>query len=134
VKAVRSPSKLAVPARWQWHYRTLLRLERMLRAETSAREAEVRLPRERAGSDAVDVATSEQERDEALSELQLENAELSEIEAALGRIAAGTYGQCSATGEPIEAERLRAIPWTRFCRRAATRQEATRASADGRKT
>ena len=40
--------------------------------------------------------------------------DLQEIDAALGRIEAGTYGVCEETEEPIEEERLRAIPWTRL--------------------
>jgi RNA polymerase-binding transcription factor DksA len=40
---------------------------------------------------------------------------LDEIEAALIRIEDGTYGVCEIGGEPIGAERLAAIPWTRYC-------------------
>ncbi len=40
--------------------------------------------------------------------------QLVEIEQALGRIDSGTYGVCEETEEPIEAERLKAIPWTRL--------------------
>jgi DnaK suppressor protein len=40
--------------------------------------------------------------------------QLLEIESALGRIENGTFGYCEETEEIIEAERLRAIPWTRL--------------------
>lgn len=40
--------------------------------------------------------------------------QLLEIESALGRIENGTFGVCEETEEPIEPERLRAIPWTRL--------------------
>lgn len=40
--------------------------------------------------------------------------QLMEIESALGRIEGGTFGICEETEEPIEHERLRAIPWTRL--------------------
>ena len=33
---------------------------------------------------------------------------------AIGRIENGTFGICEITGEPIEDERLQAIPWTRY--------------------
>jgi len=33
---------------------------------------------------------------------------------AIRRIERGTYGVCEMTGEPIEPERLKAIPWTRY--------------------
>jgi len=41
-------------------------------------------------------------------------SQLFEIESALGRIENATYGTCEETEEPIETERLRAIPWTRL--------------------
>jgi DnaK suppressor protein len=41
--------------------------------------------------------------------------ELAEVDAALGRIAAGSYGTCSACGGPLGLQRLRAIPEARFC-------------------
>ena len=40
--------------------------------------------------------------------------QLMEIESALGRIEKGLYGVCEETEEPIEPERLLAIPWTRL--------------------
>lgn len=40
--------------------------------------------------------------------------QLLEIEMALVRIEQGTYGVCEETEEPIEADRLLAIPWTRL--------------------
>jgi DnaK suppressor protein len=39
---------------------------------------------------------------------------LREIERALARMQAGTYGICEVTGEPIELPRLRARPWARL--------------------
>lgn len=41
-------------------------------------------------------------------------SQLYEIESALGRIESGAFGMCEETEEPIEVERLRAIPWTRL--------------------
>lgn len=40
--------------------------------------------------------------------------QLVEIEMALSRIDNGVYGVCEETEEPIESERLLAIPWTRL--------------------
>src|SRR3954467_6802496 len=40
--------------------------------------------------------------------------QLMEIESALARIEKGLYGICEETEEPIEADRLLAIPWTRL--------------------
>ena len=53
------------------------------------------------------------ELDEGLEE----NAEhlLQEIEAALGRIADGTYGTCSVCGRVIDEARLEAVPYATLC-------------------
>lgn len=40
--------------------------------------------------------------------------QLMEIESALARIENGSFGVCEETEEFIEADRLRAIPWTRL--------------------
>ena len=40
---------------------------------------------------------------------------LVEIDAALQRIEAGTYGICEGCGKSIAAERLSALPWARLC-------------------
>jgi len=54
---------------------------------------------------------------------------LHEIDAALDRIAAGVYGVCERSGEPIGFERLRVRPWTRFAVAAKEAVERDRAGA-----
>jgi RNA polymerase-binding transcription factor DksA len=39
---------------------------------------------------------------------------LAQVLDAIRRIERGTFGICEITGEPIEVERLQAIPWTRY--------------------
>ncbi|MGY6500202.1 MAG: TraR/DksA family transcriptional regulator [Acidimicrobiales bacterium] len=56
-----------------------------------------------------DTVAVERERDLALSN-QARSA-VEEIDAALARIDAGTYGICTGSGLPIPKERLEAIPW-----------------------
>src|SRR3981081_2892460 len=60
-----------------------------------------------AGSDAYD-------RDFALSLLSQEQDALYEIEEALKRVDAGTYGVCEMSGKPIAHARLEALPFARF--------------------
>ncbi|HEX5558366.1 MAG TPA: TraR/DksA C4-type zinc finger protein [Gaiellales bacterium] len=51
-------------------------------------------------------------------ELSLEdNADhlLAAVDAALGRIDAGTYGACERCAKPIAQERLEALPWATKC-------------------
>jgi RNA polymerase-binding transcription factor DksA len=60
-----------------------------------------------------DTATETFEREKDLSILeQLEN-ELAELQAALERVDAGTYGIDEETGEPIDPARLEAMPTAR---------------------
>jgi DnaK suppressor protein len=40
---------------------------------------------------------------------------LAEVEAAVARVAAGTYGVCETCGEPIDLDRLDARPTARTC-------------------
>jgi RNA polymerase-binding transcription factor len=56
-----------------------------------------------------DTLAVERERDMALSN-QARHA-VDQIDAALDRIAKGTYGLCTSSGQPIPQDRLRAIPW-----------------------
>ena len=51
-------------------------------------------------------------------------AHLFEIEMALARIEDGSYGICEETEEPIESERLKAIPWTRLSIEGAELRES----------
>lgn len=60
-----------------------------------------------------DTATETFEREKDLSILDQLEAELAELQAALERIDAGTYGVDEVTGEPIPDERLDAVPAAR---------------------
>ena len=46
--------------------------------------------------------------------------ELEDVEAAIGRLAEGTYGSCVACGNAIPDERLEAMPATKWCIEHAT--------------
>lgn len=48
---------------------------------------------------------------------------IKEIDDALKRIDAGTYGVCEITGKPIKPERLEELPWARFSIEAAREME-----------
>lgn len=57
--------------------------------------------------------TYERELEEGLEEDTQQK--LREVEDALGRIEAGTYGTCEVCGKEIPEERLEAVPWTKLC-------------------
>jgi len=50
------------------------------------------------------------ERSQLASLLRQADTRLSEVDAALQRVAAGTYGRCERCGRPIDPERLEARP------------------------
>ena len=63
---------------------------------------------------------TEREGDEVLESLgTAELAELKQINAALARVEAGTYGVCVECGEDISAERLKIVPQAPRCRNCA---------------
>ena len=63
--------------------------------------------------------------DEELDLALLENEQqlLVDIDDALARIKAGTYGRCENCHREIPRERLEAVPYARYCLRCAKRLE-----------
>lgn len=78
------------------------------------KEARSTLDNEDKGGDEADQTVRVLAEAEFLNMHERLRNQLFEIESALGRIEAGTFGFCEETEEPIEPERLRAIPWTRL--------------------
>jgi len=62
-------------------------------------------------------------------ELQRDLQELDDIDAALGRLADGSYGECLNCGMPIAFERLHAQPGARRCVACQTAYEKAHPSA-----
>ncbi len=68
---------------------------------------------------------TELENDEAMVAIERElNIELQNLNIALSRIEAGTYGQCASCAEPIQSGRLEALPEAVLCVRCAEAGEA----------
>jgi len=67
------------------------------------------------GGSQADVATDFAEQTLDLTLEQTERDRLSEVDAALHRLAIGEYGVCAGCGQEIPLDRLQAIPWTRYC-------------------
>jgi DnaK suppressor protein len=70
----------------------------------------------------------------AVDEMQAEHAarELKQVLAALARLDSHGYGLCQACGEPIDLQRLAAMPATPLCIACQTRQEQERPPATRR--
>lgn len=76
------------------------------------------------GGDEGDQTVRALQESEFLSMHERLRRQLMEIEMALGRIENGTYGICEETEEPIETDRLLAIPWTRLSIEGAELRES----------
>ena len=72
-----------------------------------------------------DVGSDAYEQDLKLGISASERERISEIDAALQRIADGTYGVCEVTGKAIKKARLRAKPWARWTIDTARENERT---------
>ena len=119
-----APGRKGVPGKWTEHHRRLTELREEIR---DGRDAQSRTAQEELSSFSehmADAATDSYDRDCALALLSSAQEALYQIDQALARIADGTYGICELSGEPIERERLKTIPWTRFSLDAQSQLEA----------
>lgn len=73
--------------------------------------------------DPADTGSANFERERAQSLANHARRILLQIDDALGRMDAGTYGLCERCGEPIEFERLEAIPYATLCLEDKRRDE-----------
>lgn len=76
--------------------------------------------------DEADLAATEISQNLAFTLRDRERMLLTEIDQALLRIENNVYGICEVTGEPIESNRLQAMPWTRFSLEGAETREKQR--------
>ena len=65
--------------------------------------------------DSVEMAAHSVEQDVATWTVNLRFETLREIDGALNRLDDGGYGTCESCGERIASNRLKALPWARFC-------------------
>lgn len=79
---------------------------------------------EKSSGDEVDQTVAQLAENHFLIAQERMRTQLLEIDQALGRIENGTYGICEETEEPIEIDRLFAVPWTRLSIEGAEIQEA----------
>ena len=62
-----------------------------------------------------DRSHSTEERSRLISVVRALRSNLRDVDRALAKIDAGTYGACESCGKPIAAERLEALPWAVLC-------------------
>jgi DnaK suppressor protein len=85
-------------------------LARIERARAAARE-----PGDGAAGDVGDASITDEAKEAQFAGAEADRAVLNQVRDALRRIDDGTFGTCSVDGGTIEAARLEAIPWTRYC-------------------
>ena len=74
--------------------------------------------------DEADVASQTFEREMLFEMTNGERMILDDIEAALRKIEKGEFGYCEACHKKITGDRLRAMPWARYCIQCQTMTEA----------
>lgn len=97
----------------KWKSQLLTRKETLL-AEVK-RDTEALMNDEQQFTDAVDMASAETEKSLALGKNNRDRQTLEQINAALGKIDAGTFGECVQCSELISDARLDAAPFTTLC-------------------
>lgn len=102
--------RVKIPPQWTKHYRQLCaERDRLISRDFSSESASnVKL------DDLTESASEETQRSMHLVAASCTQETIIEVLEAIRRIERGTYGVCEVTGEPIEPERLEAIPWARY--------------------
>lgn len=125
-----------IPEKFKRYYKLLIELRNHVTGQVDQHSEETlkRSAKEDSGdlsSYGTDGGTDSFDRDFALSLVANEQEALAEIEAAIQRIKAGTYGVCEHTEKPISKERLIAVPFTRYTAEAMKEIEKTRYKVRG---
>jgi len=79
---------------------------------------------EGAGSDLLDLAQDNEDRDSAYQMVEFGSTAVEQIENAIQKMDEGSYGICESCGEPIPAARLRALPSATYCVKCKEAMEA----------
>ena len=72
-----------------------------------------------------DVGTENYDQEFTLGLIENEQATLDQVQTALNRIDAGTFGKCDECGEAIAKPRLQALPYTKHCIQCARKLEGS---------
>ena len=88
---------------------------RELQSGVTQTEKNLRSAQHDYGKDEGDRANTSLAREIDLAQKSRDRALLASVDAALKRISEGTFGDCLNCGQEINAKRLEAIPWVRYC-------------------
>ena len=86
-----------------------------LRRMVSSRQQDGRNQGEDVAQDIADKAASSYNKEFLFTQSTNERQMLGMVDSALARIREGSFGECISCGNEINAKRLEAVPWTRYC-------------------
>lgn len=86
-----------------------------LRRMVSNRQQDGRNQGEDIAQDIADKAASSYNKEFLFTQSTNERQMLGMVDSALARIREGSFGECISCGNEINAKRLDAVPWTRYC-------------------
>ena len=89
--------------------------QQTLRRTVSRTEEDGRVAEQDTAQDIADRAASSYTKEFLFSQSNNERQLLQMVETALQRIREGSFGECVNCGSEINAKRLEAVPWTRYC-------------------
>jgi DnaK suppressor protein len=89
--------------------------QQTLRKTVSRTEEDGRIADQDTAQDIADRAASSYTKEFLFSQSNNERQLLAMVETALQRIREGAFGECQGCGNEINAKRLEAVPWTRYC-------------------
>lgn len=89
--------------------------QQSLRKTVSRTEEDGRIADQDAAQDIADRAASSYTKEFLFSQSNNDRQLLQMVETALQRIREGSFGECVGCGNEINAKRLEAVPWTRYC-------------------
>ncbi|HLJ25176.1 MAG TPA: TraR/DksA family transcriptional regulator [Candidatus Angelobacter sp.] len=89
--------------------------QQALRKAVSRTEEDGRVADQDSAQDIADRAASSYTKEFLFSQSNNERLLLQMVETSLQRIREGTFGECGHCGNEINAKRLEAVPWTRYC-------------------
>ena len=103
----------------------LLAMEQELSTRFEQATANARESDDGAVGDTGDESVNDELKEEQFEEADIDWTTLNQVRDALKRIEDGTFGKCLVDGGPIEEERLKAIPWTPYCKKHQQLLEAS---------
>ncbi|HZN32613.1 MAG TPA: TraR/DksA family transcriptional regulator [Pirellulaceae bacterium] len=95
--------------------RTLVARRDALRTTLAGDAAVLRAGQDAGVGDEIDAALASEQAEMRSQMASYESRELAQIDAALERIKAGSYGRCDNCGDPIASLRLKTLPYASEC-------------------